>query len=83
MTYTFVSLTNRKVAREKIVEGHSTKTVHQELSTYPLGGSHEATGSVTPLDKYAEAQSLSDCYAAPTRRSRLYMFLYGNNLHIK
>ena len=38
MTYTFVSLTIRKVARGKIVEGHSTKPVHQERSTYPPGG---------------------------------------------
>ena len=38
MTHTFVSLTNRKVAREKIVEGHFTKPVHQERSTYPPGG---------------------------------------------
>ena len=29
MTHTFVSLTNRKVARENIVEGHSTQSVHQ------------------------------------------------------
>ena len=26
------------MAREKIVEGHSTKPVHQERSTYPPGG---------------------------------------------
>ena len=38
MTHTFVSLTKRKVAREKIEEGHSTKPVHQEQSTYSPGG---------------------------------------------
>ena len=38
MIHTFVSLTNRKVAREKTVEGHSTQSVNQERSTYPPGG---------------------------------------------
>ena len=38
MNNTFVTLTNRKVAIENIVVGHSTKPVHQKRSTYPPGG---------------------------------------------
>ena len=34
MTHTFLSLTNRKVVREKNVAGHSTQTVHQKQPTY-------------------------------------------------
>ena len=86
-------MTNRKVAREKIVEDHSTKPVHQERSTYPPGGhcgdlgAYELssiggegyTGGVYAESqsrllphfvKYAEPQSRSDCYDAPTLRSR-------------
>ena len=36
---------NRKVAREKIVEGHSTQPVHQDRSTYPPGGHCEDLGA--------------------------------------
>ena len=69
MIHTFVSMT---------VEGHSTKRIHQERSTYtPVirglyaesqsrrdcysillnmqSHSREATGTVTPFDKYAES----------------------------
>ena len=39
------SLTNRKVAREKIVEGHSTQPVHQDRSTYPPGDHYGDLGA--------------------------------------
>ena len=74
MTYTFVSLTNRKVAIEKIVVAHSTLYVHQER--FRLLTHLEATvGTLGPMSwidrRYmqshsheatvAQSQSRSDC----------------------
>ena len=45
MNHTFVSLTKRKVVREKLVVGHSTQPVHQERSTYAPGDHCEDLGT--------------------------------------
>ena len=52
ISHTFVSLTKRKMAREKNVERHSTHPVHQERFTYPPGGHYGDLGvsmSFAPL----------------------------------
>ena len=62
-----MSLTNRKW-QEKIVEGHSTKPVHQERSTYPPGGHCGDIGpmSFAPLAaknrRGVFAELLRNCY---------------------
>ena len=63
MTHTFVSLTNRKWQEKKIVEGHSTKPVHQERTTYPPGGIGDHwRRRIDGGGGYAESQSRSDYY---------------------
>ena len=72
MTHTFVSITNRKWQEKKIVEGHSTKPVHQERTTYPPGGlgghwwrriDGGLYAELPHFVKYAESQSRSDYYS--------------------
>ena len=50
------------MAREKIVEGHSTKPVHQERTTYPPGGLGGYWRRRIDGGLYADSQSRSDCY---------------------
>ena len=73
MVNTSVSQTNRKVAIEKNVVGHSTQHVHQERSRL-LTHLEATVGTLGPMsfapfaakdkrDIYAEFQSRSDCSA--------------------
>ena len=65
MTHTFVSLTNRKVAIEKIVVGHSRKPIDQERSIYPRRRMDWGVGYMQNHSReatVAQSQSRSGCY---------------------